>query len=210
MAKLSIIVLAAGLVSTTLSQSLGSISRTVILDPPATCGPTTVTKIHTTTYTSRHHAITSTVTELTEAPHSCYTATEVASIAYCPLFNSATCGVHPDCVVLRPTTIPCKDACCPSTPTVTVAHCPTSTFKLRDGKNDCQATPIVASSDSQVDRDGKNDYQASLSRSFLKLSSCFIWKERLPGSIGRSFLAFKLVEARTISKQTSVAASSNT
>ncbi|KFX98647.1 hypothetical protein O988_04263 [Pseudogymnoascus sp. VKM F-3808] len=90
MAKLSIIVLAAGLVSTTLSQSLGSISRTVILDPPATCGPTTVTKIHTTTYTSRHHAITSTVTELTEAPHSCYTATETASIAYCPLFNSAT------------------------------------------------------------------------------------------------------------------------
>ncbi|KFY52496.1 hypothetical protein V497_08514 [Pseudogymnoascus sp. VKM F-4516 (FW-969)] len=82
MAKLSIIVLAAGLVSTTLSQSLGSISRTVILDPPATCGPTTVTKIHTTTYTSRHHAITSTVTELTEAPHSCYTATETASIAY--------------------------------------------------------------------------------------------------------------------------------
>ncbi|OBT74801.1 hypothetical protein VF21_06421 [Pseudogymnoascus sp. 05NY08] len=124
MAKLSLL-LAAGLISTTLSQSLGSISRTVILDPPPTCTPTTITILHTTTYTFRHHTVTSTLTSFSLAPHSCYTATEAASIVHCPLFNAATCGPHPDCIVLHIESVPCKDACCQATPTVTVARCPT-------------------------------------------------------------------------------------
>ncbi|KFY74741.1 hypothetical protein V499_05252, partial [Pseudogymnoascus sp. VKM F-103] len=106
MAKLSLLLLAAGLISTTLSQSLLTISRTAILDPPATCTPTPTTILHTTTYTLRHATITSTVTSVSQAPHSCYTATEVASKAFCPLFNSATCGPHPDCIVLKTETVP--------------------------------------------------------------------------------------------------------
>ncbi|OAF56301.1 hypothetical protein VC83_06794 [Pseudogymnoascus destructans] len=89
------------IVVTTLSQSLITISRTVIIGTPQTCTPTTITVFHTTTYTRLHHTITSTIISLSQAPHSCYTATEVASIAYCPLFNSATCGPYPDCIVWR-------------------------------------------------------------------------------------------------------------
>lgn len=107
--------------SPSLSQVLGTPVRTTILDDCATtpipsadtCAPTIHTAIHTTTYTV-----------LATRPHSCYTYTDTA-LASCRGFDALTCGPVPACLRLETTilTVPCADACCPTTPTATVTRC---------------------------------------------------------------------------------------
>jgi len=81
--------------------------------PFTTVAPSTVTTVITTTTVVL-------VPTTATIPHSCYTQVipvPQSNNAFCGTLTS--CGIHPDCVILETVTQPCKDTCCPVTPTVT-------------------------------------------------------------------------------------------
>ncbi len=109
---------------------------------PTTCTPRLLTTATTTTSLLTEGsgpsplitALTKTVPGITAVPYSCYTATATVTAAPAPTdcpFDAATCGLQTRCVTTATATVtvPCADACCPSTLTLTstlVAPCQTA------------------------------------------------------------------------------------
>lgn len=89
---------------------------------PGTCGPSIVVTYYVATVVT---TMVVTVPTTYEISHSCFTvhvtSPRESDDADCGFFNSSTCSPAPQCVVQKNSYIevPCHDACCPTTPTLT-------------------------------------------------------------------------------------------